>query len=86
MSTTGAVEREPFTLHPDREARLWQLVTRLGVNPMAGALALTGEVLRHRAEALDPEAFGAAAELAYQLRQGRPVQFLQRPPAGGELT
>jgi len=75
---------ESFTLAPDRERAFWQAVQALGVDPQSSALTLVRQVLTLRDRAEYAEGFGAAAELRYHLDRGRPVQFLQRPQAGGD--
>lgn len=80
MTTTT----DSFALSPDREAAFWQAAQALGVDPQASALTLVRAVLTVRDRAEYAEGFGAAAELRYYLDRGRPIEFLQRPQAGGD--
>lgn len=73
---------EPFALSPDRERAFWALAERLGLDLGAGALVLARRVAGSGSS--DAIAVGAAAEVLWHIKHGRPVEFLQRPvPAGG---
>lgn len=70
---------EPFSLTPDREAALWEAVEFLNIDPRASILTIARGVLTLSLDQTRETAYGAACELLLCIRQGRPVQLLQRP-------
>ena len=79
MNTT-----EPFALSPGRERAFWALAEKLGLDLGASALTLARRVANSGSS--DAIAVGAAAELLWHIKQGRPVEFRQRPVLAGGVT
>ena len=61
----------------DEQART---IATCGIETSGNPLTLAAALLaRQRSKWVDPRATGAASEIAYHVKHGRPVEFSQRP-------
>ena len=72
-----------FQLSEEREAALWRLAEALALDAMTSSAASLVKACCEggRDLASHQEGFGAAAQLAYELRKGSSIQFVRRPSA-----